>query len=203
MHHPLDIVIFIRPPALVHGGKIRLIRVSQRTQHIIQKHVLIQHILYIVQIIVVIEIGRKRVFRLLHATRIGRHIDPQENRLHLMTAVKDNIHAIRLILRVGAAVAKFDRLKSHQFLKPVGVKIHRHGGSKDHTVVFHVLRHSRILGELVVHQIGKVRKRRMVLEKRIYPDHQRGRQYKPYESEEHDGENPYFKPLHAITILKN
>ena len=97
-----------------------------------------------------------------------------------MAAVKNNIHDIGLILRVGAAVIELDGVKSHKLLKPAGIKIHRHRRAQNHAVVFQMFCHTRILGQLVIHQIGKIGKRRMVLEKRINRRHRRRRKNQKY-----------------------
>ena len=53
---------------------VRRFRVYQGTKHILQKHIFIQNILYIIQQLIVIKIFRNRIFRLFHIPGIGNDI---------------------------------------------------------------------------------------------------------------------------------
>ena len=85
-----------------------------------------------------------------------------------MAAVKNKIHDIRLIFGIGAAVIQFYSLKPHFFLKPVRIEIHRHGRTENHTVILHMPGHPWILAQLIIHQIRKILKGRMIVKKRVH-----------------------------------
>ncbi len=85
-----------------------------------------------------------------------------------MTSIEDHTGNIVDILRESTAGAQLQRLKPHQLRVPVGVEIHRHGGAQDHTVILHILGHTRILGQLIIHHIGESRKRAVVLKKGVH-----------------------------------
>ena len=118
--------------------------------------------------IVVIKIFRDRIFCFLHASRISHYIDAQKYRFHRMSAFKNDFHDIGLVFWVCTAVIQLNRMKTHFFPEPVRVEIHRHGRTKNHAVILHMLCHTRILAQLIVHQIGKILKRRVIVKKRIY-----------------------------------
>ena len=171
MHHPLYVVVFVRPPALIYRSQVRLIRVCKRTHNIVQEHILIPQILCIIPDRVIIEILRDRILGLFNTACISHHIHTQKNSLYLVVTGENTLHNVRLILRICSTVIQFNGIHVHQLFKPVGIKIHRHGGTQNHTVIFHVLSHARILTQLIVYQIWEILKRCMILEERIDPDY--------------------------------